>query len=182
MADPFNTAASPTMEPESIIAGSYVSWRKVLDYDDDLFVLKYRFIPVVSGTTQTITGMFSASSWVFEILSATSAAWASGEYRFDLLVERLSDSEQALVETGSITVFASSDDRRSHAAVMLTKIESLLTGRADADVESYSIKSRSITKMSIMELTKWRDYYATEVGRETAANRAKNNTIRVRFI
>ena len=54
-------------------------------------------------------------------------------------------------------------DPRSHAEIMLGKIESLLSGRADADVASYSIAGRSLTKLEITELIEWRNYYKREV-------------------
>ncbi len=78
------------------------------------------------------------------------------------------------------------DDRRTHAEIMVAKIESVLQGRADHDIESYSIKNRSLTRMSVKELMHWRDYYRAEVdytgGSDTGAKRVKKNTVRVRFI
>ena len=68
---------------------------------------------------------------------------------------------------------------------MVAKIESILSGRADNDVESYTIKSRSITKMSVKELTNWREYYLVEAGREVdpfTGKRKQANTVKVGFI
>ena len=47
--------------------------------------------------------------------------------------------------------------------IMLGKIQSILEGKADADVASYSIAGRSLTKLGIDELLQWRDYYRREV-------------------
>lgn len=188
MADPFDTSVAPLTEPESIVAGSYAAWRRELDYAGDTFTIKYRLTPVAGGSTITITGSTTDDVfWVFEAASSVTAAWRHGSYRWDMLVVRDSDGETAILYTGVIQVFATTADRRTHAEIMVAKIESLLSGRADSDVENYSVKNRSITKMSVSELTKWRDYYQAEVARtggsiSPRSDRAKKNTIRVRFI
>ena len=77
-------------------------------------------------------------------------------------------------------------DLRSHAALMVSKIESILVGKADSDVSSYSIAGRSLSKMSFQELIEARDYYRAEYQKEKSAEDAKNgrkgvSTIQVRF-
>lgn len=187
MADPFDTSAAPLAEPESIVAGSYVAWRRELDYADAAFNIKYRFTPTAGGPTVEISGTTTDDAvWSFEALSAVTATWQPGEYRWDMLIVRESDSETALLYTGALKVFSTSGDRRTHAEIMVAKIESLLSGRADSDVGSYSIKNRSISKMSVAELTEWREYYRAEVARTGGSSNngltPKNNTLRVRFI
>ena len=81
---------------------------------------------------------------------------------------------------------AATSDPRTHAKIMLDKIESLLEGRADKDVSSYSIAGRSLNKMSISELLEWRNYYKAEYNRELSKQRNENedgsgNTIKVSF-
>ena len=49
---------------------------------------------------------------------------------------------------------------------MLDKIESLLEGKADNDVASYSIQGRSLAKLSPQELIDWRSYYKAEYNKE----------------
>lgn len=188
MADPFDTGTVPTTEPESIIAGSYVAWQRKLDLSNTLYSVSYRLTPTTGGTPLTLTGttVDGGAVWSFHALSAVTAAWPDGEYRWDMVVTRLSDGEKALTETGVIRVFASTADRRTHAEVMLAKIESLLAGRADSDVDNYSIKNRSISKMPVKDLIEWRDYYRAEIARtggsSSSGGRPKNNTIRVRWI
>ena len=63
----------------------------------------------------------------------------------------------------------SAQDTRSHARKMLAAIEALLEGRSSSDSESYTIHSRSITKMSVAELVKWRSFYQQQVRSEIAA-------------
>ena len=57
---------------------------------------------------------------------------------------------------------------------MLEKIESILEGRAAADVSSYSINGRSLTKIPIEELMNFRSRYKAEYLREVRRERAKN--------
>ena len=54
------------------------------------------------------------------------------------------------------------------------QIESLLSGKADADVSNYSINNRSLTKMSVAELIQFRDYYKAEYLREIRIQRNKS--------
>jgi hypothetical protein len=69
---------------------------------------------------------------------------------------------------------------------MLDKIETVLQGRADADVLSYSINGRSLSKIPVTELVEWRDYYRSEVVKQHRIDHVKNKrahagTIKVRF-
>jgi hypothetical protein len=188
MADPFDTGTVPTTEPESIVAGSYVAWQRELDLDSTLYSVAYRLTPTTGGTPLTVNGttIDGGAVWTFVALSAVTGAWREGEYRWDIIVTRISDSEKALTETGVIRVFVSTADRRTHAEVMLAKIESLLSGRADDDIDNYTIKNRSISKMPVTDLIQWRDYYRAEIARtggsSSAGGRPKNNTVRVRWI
>jgi hypothetical protein len=98
---------------------------------------------------------------------------------------------RVVVERGEFEVIQDLDnsgaDPRTHAEIMLNKIESLLQGRADKDVSSYSIQGRSIAKMSIVDLLQWRDYYRKEVSKERRDNaialgKPTKTTMKVRFL
>jgi len=56
-----------------------------------------------------------------------------------------------------------------HARNMLNAIEAVLEGRITADVESYSIAGRSITKIPVSELLVLRSKYKAEVQSQEAA-------------
>jgi hypothetical protein len=66
---------------------------------------------------------------------------------------------------------------------MLQKIESVLQNKADADVASYSVAGRSLTKMSFTELMAARDMYKAEVRKQQALSGqgGSSSTIKVRF-
>lgn len=187
MDNPFNTLGTALSEPQSIIIGTYAAWRRTISVDDTDYSVAYRLTPTAGGTVLSLSGtLYDTSVWLFEALSAVTTDWSDGEYRWDLIVTRVSDSETQVVDTGTLRLFNSSDDRRTHAEIMAAKIESLLQGRADSDVDDYTIKNRSISKMPVSELTQWRDYYLAEVGRTGGstgkAGKPKNNTVRVRWI
>lgn len=70
---------------------------------------------------------------------------------------------------------------------MLTKIETMLEGKADSDVANYSINGRSLTKLSVSELIEWRDYYRAEVTKQKRMEQIKLGrrtpaSVKVRFI
>jgi hypothetical protein len=94
------------------------------------------------------------------------------------------------VDRGEFTINEDLDvngaDPRSHAEIMIGKIESILQGKADSDVGSYSIAGRSLTKMSFGELMTARDQYKAEFQQEVVKDRARRgkptgSTIKVRF-
>ena len=95
-----------------------------------------------------------------------------------------------MLKRGSFKVLADLDnsavDNRTHAQIMLAKLESLLHGKADKDVANYSIAGRSLTKLSFQEILDARNFYKAEVNREKAELDAKygrkgSSTIQVRF-
>ena len=58
--------------------------------------------------------------------------------------------------------------------IVFPLIDSILSGRADGDVASYSINGRSLTKLSIDDLMTWRDRYQALHNREVRKERALN--------
>ena len=189
MVDPFDLENAPLGEPLAIAIGQSAQWRKLLSIDDTLFGLAYvmrRYLPG-AALDQTIDLVnVSTDTWAVDIEPADIATWEAGKFFWDLVVTRLSDSRARVIETGEIQVFATDSDRRSHAHVMLDKIEALLAGKADNDMAGYTIKSRSITKMTTKELMEWRDYYRRELANSApligdTARRGNRNSLRVRF-
>ncbi len=176
--NPFETESLPLVEPEGFAVGQFVRWSRLYDLDRSLYDLRYVMRSGV--TTKTVLGVFTSDRWVFEIGAVESATWAAGSWSWELTIRRLTDSQLAPVDTGYLDVFAVGADRRSHAQIMVTKINSILQGRADADVASYTIKDRSITKMTPQELITWRDYYLNELRGENKSQ-SKTNTVVVRF-
>ena len=181
MANLFDAAKSPITEPLEIVVGDYIQWRRTdigTDYPNDLYTATYIARITGGGANEiTITGSAYNDDYIFTVSSATSAAFTAGHYHWQLEILRNSDSNRIVVDRGDFTAIVDLDvnnsDPRSHAEIMLDKLETVLQGRADADVLSYSIAGRSLTKMSPEELVTWRDYYKREVVIERRKERVR---------
>jgi hypothetical protein len=184
----------PEGEPSRAVAGDTWSWKRSdlgSDFPFDQYVLTYAFKrdgSTIAPTIVTATG--SASGFAVTVAATTTTNFTPGSWSWDAFMTRTTDSARVRIDTGRIEVLpnsaVSSADTRSHARRMLTAIEALLEGRSVADVASYSIKDRSLTKLTPEELTSWRNYYKREVQREDAAEAARQGkatgrTTAVRF-
>lgn len=190
----FDAANSPTTEPLEIVVGDYIQWRRTdlgTDYPNDLYTATYVARITGGGANEIqLTGSAYNDDYLFTVDSATSTEFAPGFYHWQLEIVRDSDSNRIVVDRGDFTAIVDLDvnqsDPRSHAEIMLDKIETVLQGRADGDVLSYSIAGRSLTKMSPEELLSWRDYYRREVIMERRKERVRRGlptgaTMVVRF-
>lgn len=187
MTTPFDVDSSPITEPDALVIGTFAQWRRLFDYDGALFNLRYDVHDGGHGHDVTFTGTWDAANnwWVFTIGAADYGNAHAALYRWDLILERISDGEVVILETGVVRFFDTNSDRRTHAEIMVAKIESVLENRADHDIESYSIKDRSLTRMSPKELIQWRDFYIDEIkrlGGSVTSHDPKGNTVRVRFV
>ena len=193
MANLFDTANAPTGEPNEIIAGDLLQFKitnLVTDYDPSLYTLTYT--ARISGQQDEI--QFSAtndsSSYLISVPGSTTSSWSPGEYNWQQEIIRNSDSARITLKRGEFKVIADLDnnavDNRSHSKIMVDKIESLLQGKADSDVSTYSVAGRSLTKLSFQELLDARNFYKSEVIKEKSQLDAKNGrkgsaTVQVRF-
>lgn len=195
MANLFDSANALTTEPTEIHAGSLVQWKRAdlaQDYPPDAYDLIYT-ARLRGGLNREITITATNDGGVFlaTLNGAVSGAQVPGDYYWQAEIERKSDNARVLVATGQWKITPDLDqtgaDPRTHAEIMVDKIQSLLEGRADKDVTSYSIQGRSISKMSVADLLQWRDYYRKEVAQERrdsaiAAGKPSKTTMKVRFL
>jgi hypothetical protein len=195
MANLFNENEAPEGEPLKIVVGDFIQWKKsslAETYPPALYSANYVARITAGGATEVqIAATETSSYYLFTVSSATSAAFVSGFYHWQLEVTQTSSGNRIVVERGEFEFVQDLDnngaDPRSHAEIMLDKIQSLLVGRADKDVSSYSIQGRSIAKMSVVDLLQWRDYYRKEVLKERRDNaislgKPTKTTMKVRFI
>ncbi len=198
MANAFDTANAPQGEPTEVTAGDLVTWRRddlVTDYPTADYSLSYSFQSLKAGTTAgnsfTITASEDSKGYYAQIPGATSLGVTDyGDYAWQAYITRTSDSARITVGSGQVTIGtdlnSENKDARSHAQIMLDKIQAVMENRADGDVASYSIQGRSLTKLSPQELRDWRDYYLREVAqekrkRDIQQGRGSSSTIKVRF-
>jgi len=193
MANLFDVENAPEVEPTELTVGGFSQWKRadlVSDYPTATHSAEY--VARIANTTTEIkiAGTEASSYYLFTVNSTDSAAYTAGDYFWQLEITETSSSNVLVIERGNFTVLKDLDadnaDPRIHAQVLVTKIESLLSGKADSDVSNYSIAGRSLTKLSFTELVEARDYYRKEVVKyenEALLKRGKSNnaTIKVRF-
>ena len=182
MANLFDTDNAPETEPEKIVAGDRAIWKRTdlgTDYANSSYTLKYSARLEGTGSTEIqITATASGDDYLVQENSLTTASYTAGTYRWQMYITRNSDSQRLTLDSGTWEVVANRDaatsDPRSHARIMVEKIETILEGRAAGDVASYSINGRSLTKIAIPDLMAWRDRYKAEYLRELRKERARN--------
>ena len=196
MANLFDAANAPSTEPDEFVVGDFVQWKRSdlnSDYPNDSYTATYISRSAHGGGDHEfqVTGTASGTDFLFTIPSATSANFDAGHHHWHLEIVRDSDSSRIVIDQGHWDVTTDIDvnntEPRSHAEIMVDKIQSLLENRAGADVANYSINGRSLVKLSIDDLLRWRDYYRGEVTREKNKERRKRGKasaeqVKVRFV
>ena len=197
MANLFLAANAPEGEPDEIVVGDFIQWKRsdiAQDYPTSSGYTAEYVARITGGGASEIKIAQAAGStdsyYLFTADSTTSADFAVGKHHWQLEITQTSSGNRIVVDIGDFTAIPDMDnnqaDPRIHAEIMLTKIESLLSGKADSDVASYSIAGRSLTKLSFSELVEARDYYRREIVQHESnelVKRGKKNgsTIQVRF-
>lgn len=194
MANQFDSSNYPENEPQSLIAGDRVTWKRTdlgSDYPPASYSLSYKARLENSGTTVlSITASESGDDYIVEVGATTTAAWTVGVYHWQAYITRTSDSERITIDSGTFEVKAdratATTDPRTHAKITLDAIEAVIEGRASKDQAAYSIGGRSLSRTPIGELLALRSTYKAEVQREERADRIANGlghagNIKVRF-
>jgi hypothetical protein len=184
----------PTGEPTEVVVGDTWTWKRddlAVDYPPASYALSY--VLKIEGSTASpisLTASESGNEYRVTVAAATTAGYTAGTYRWDAYMTRSSDNARVRIGFGQLVVLpnraTSTVDPRSHAQKVLAAIEALLEGRSTQDVNSYSIKDRSLSKMTAEELVQWREYYRREVNREKINERVRlgkstGRTMAVRF-
>jgi hypothetical protein len=167
--------------PATLRAGDTISWDESnSDYPASSGWTLAFVLTKYGQSLITITASADGDDYAISVLPAVSRVWVAGIYSWQAYVYKASGTpilitEKYTLENGQITILpditqaVSATDLRSHAKKVLDAIESLLEGKSTADVLSYSIAGRSISKMNPEELIKWRSFYKTEYEREVEA-------------
>ena len=149
----------PEKEPRTIYKGETVVWNRkdLTDYAVGRYAMSWTArLESNGGTSFTATVTEVDDYYKFTLDNSATGGFTTGDYFWELKVTQSSDSEERILETGKITVkdnyFGSTGDTRSHAKIMVDKLESLIEGKADSDVSSYAIAGRSLNKLTPEEL------------------------------
>ena len=194
MANLFDAANAPEGEPREVVVGDFIQWKRsdiAVDYPPATHSAEYVARITGGGATEIkLAGTEGADYYLFTVDSVTSADFLPGKYHWQLEITQTSSGNRIVVDIGDFDAIPDMDvnqaDPRIHAEIMIDKIESILEGKADSDVSSYSIAGRSLNKMSFEELMTARDRYKGELVRhenKELVKRGKSNgsTIKVRF-
>ena len=196
MANLFDAANAPEGEPEEVVVGDFIQWKRsdLTDYPTSSGYTAEYVARITGGGSNEIKLPQSASStddyYLFTVDSDTSASFLPGLYHWQLEITQTSSGNRIVVDTGDFTAIPDMDnnqaDPRIHAEIMVDKIETLLQGKADSDVANYSIAGRSLTKLSFQELLDARDHYKREIVKHTnneliKKGKSNGSTIQVRF-
>ena len=181
MANLFDADNAPTEVPKEIVVGDFVLFKNTTlgtDYDNSSHTLKFVAKSLNSTNTEiSATATASDDDYLFTLGINTTQTYTPGDYRYQLEMLRNSDSARIIVETGELKIIGDLDeiaDPRSHAEIMLDKIEAVMENRADGDLSSYSIAGRSLSKLSPEELLTWLDYYRRKAKSEQRKRDIKN--------
>ena len=194
MANLFDAANAPEGEPTQIVVGDFIQWKKAqIAQDYPTATHSAEYVARISGGGSNEIKLAATETdgyYLFKADSDTSSDFAVGRYHWQLEITETSSGTRIVIERGEFEAIPDLDvnqsDPRTHADIMLAKIETILEGKADSDVGSYSIAGRSLTKMSFDELMVALDRYKREVlqhQREELIKRGKAsaNTVKVRF-
>lgn len=197
MANLFDASNAPEGEPDEIVVGDFIQWKRsdiAEDYPTGSGYTAEYVARITGGGSSEIkipqAGGSTDSFYLFTADSATTSSFLVGKYHWQLEITQTSSGNRLVVDIGDFEAIPDMDnnqaDPRVHAEIMVDKIESLLQGKADSDVSSYSIAGRSLTKLSFQELVDARDYYRREIVKhenDALLKRGKKNgaTIQVRF-
>jgi hypothetical protein len=196
MANLFDAANAPEGEPREVVVGDFIQWKRsdiAVDYPPSAYSAEYVARITGGGSNEIKLAATEPSGddyYLFTVDSATSEDFVPGKYHWQLEITQTSSGNRIVVDIGDFEAIPDMDvnqaDPRIHAEIMIDKIQSILEGKADSDVGSYSIAGRSLTKLSFDELMTARDRYKAELvqheNRELV-KRGKSNgsTIKVRF-
>lgn len=197
MANLFDVANAPEGEPKEVVVGDFLQWKRsdiAVDYPTSSGYTAEYVARITGGGSNEIKLPQSASTtdefYHFSVTSDDSADFLAGRYHWQLEITQTSSGNRLVVDIGDFDAIPDMDnnqaDPRIHAEIMVDKIQTILEGKADSDVSSYSIAGRSLTKMSFSELVEARDYYRREITKhnnDELLKRGKSNgsTIQVRF-
>jgi len=194
MANLFDVDQAREGEPTEIVVGDFIQWKRsdlVTDYPLSEYSVEYVARITGGGSDEIkVTANETDGTYLVTVDSETSADFTAGYYHWQLEVTKTATGDRIVVDRGAFTAVVDLDDNQADPRLfeekMLAKIESILLGKADADVSSYSVGGRSLTKYSYAELEDLRDKYQAKVNRHKQMERIKlgkstHHTVKVRF-
>jgi len=187
LSNAFDSTNYPSKVPELLQKGDFWAWKRTdlaSDYPLASYGLKYKFYLIDGSTASNFTLTATESNDEYIISTSSTTSQTAGDYRWDAIIIRASDSAEVIIGDGFSTILDNAV--RSHVKIVYDALEAVIENRATMDQSSMSIAGRSLSRMSIDELLTFKDRYKAEYLKEIKLARIKNkqgsgNTIKVRF-
>jgi hypothetical protein len=182
-------AQVPTREPDSLTAGETLTFKRTLaDFPaSEGWTLEYAFRG--AGSDIEFGSTADGDDHLVEVAATTTAGWVPGTYYGQALA--VNGAVTTIVWRGKLELLnnlaeeAGGFDPRTHARIVLDKLEDVIEGRAAHDVLESEIEGTKISRLSIDQLLKFRDRYAAIVASEEAAldpTKRRRRRILTRFV
>ena len=177
----------PDYVPRVIVAGTTVKFtRQLADFPPGA---GWTYTIYFNGATSTFNKAATAQadgSFLVTIDPSDTANLPPGAYRYAERVTNGPDvydlvGDELVVQIEPNLATAPAGAFLTHSEKTLQVIEAALSGRLTADLESYQIAGRAVTKIPIKELRELRGWYAAEVARAQNPGTLGTPTFQVQF-
>lgn len=188
MNNQFDATNYPEGEPSRLNAGYRWAWTRsdiTSVYSTDLYTLNYDLLSVATGTVRRFVAGKVDGAHVIE-LTKTETDIDAGEYRWQAIIVRDSDSAEVLVDEGTVEVVERLGETSSHAYKVLMAIRATIEGIATREQQSYSIAGRTLSRYTPEDLMKLEKEYSRrwkmEKDKIDKLNGKKvNNTVKIKM-
>jgi hypothetical protein len=180
-------------EPTTIQAGDKLTWQETHPDYPASGGWSLQYVLINQTNKYTFSGVANGDAFDITLLSATTAAWATGTYKLFSQYVKGDDKERQPIITVTVTpdpFTVNTLDTRTHAVRALAAIEAAIEGRATSSQLSLSVSSalgsRAIQYLTYDELIKAKNYYAALVENEKqkeliAAGKAVKSGYKIEF-
>ncbi len=181
----------PYQEPTKIAAGDRAQWKRTLtDYPvSEGWTLTYYLRGNFAHDAIDIAAATDGNDYSVDLSPDVTGAYTPGIYHFQAFVSKSGDRKPVASGTIEVTpnfaTITTPHDGRTHARRCLDSINAVLEGRATHDQQSYVQQAvgRSVVKMTVADLLKLRDDFATKVkAEEGEATGGKGKNVLIRFL
>lgn len=173
----FDSSNYPDAVPEELVAGNRWGWTRsdiTAAYPTASYTLKFRFsLMAAPYSDYSVTATKASSAHVIEVATSTTEGYQAGEYSWQAIAVRDSDSEEVTVDRGFVTIVPDLGDTPGNTSSWvyrtLVAIRANLEGTASREDASYSIGGRSLARRTVDELLTLEREFAKRWEAEKAA-------------
>lgn len=179
----------PWIEPETIRAGDRLQWKRDLsDYPATSWTLTYYFrTNLPTAPPIDVVAVADGTFHSVDISPTSSRDYLPGSWSWEAYASKTGDRKTVgagtLLVTPDFSQIVLPYDGRTQARRTLDSINAVIEGRATTDIMRYVMQAvgRSVDKVPLSDLLKFRDYWLTEVKAEENAGSTKGKNVLIRF-